>query len=719
MRAGYIVAGVLLLICGIAILSVAFTPIPDLNSFDARKVSESTKIYDRTGKTVLYDLNHDMRRNVVPLEDISPLLQEATISIEDDKFYTHSGVRLTSFIRALIADVQTGSFAQGGSTITQQVVKNTILTGKKTPIRKIQEWILAWKLENKYTKKEILEFYLNVTPYGGTLYGAEAASRNFFGKSAKDLSLSEAAYLAALPQAPTYYSPYGNNRAALDERKNKVLLRMKELGYIDATQYDAARKEAITFSRQQNGSILAPHFVFFVEQYLEEKYGADVVTQGLSITTTLDVDLQSDAEEIVKRYALSNQTKFNAENAALVAIDPKTGQILSMVGSRDYFDPAIDGNYNIALAPRQPGSSFKPFVYAAALLKGYTPESVVFDLPTQFSTTCAPTDVYNSEAPCYAPGNYDDKFRGPMTFTTALAQSINIPAVQTLYLAGIKNVITLATRMGIQGLGDPSSYGLSFALGAAEVRLLDLTSAYGVFANDGIRNAPTGILEVRDRTGKVLEKYEDRPEAVLDSGVARQISSMLSNNEARFPEYPANNPLHFNEYDVAAKTGTTNESRDAWTVGFTPSVAVGVWAGNNDNRPMVKEIAGYIVAPMWHEFMGRALAKYPPEVFKEPPAIPDTAPPALRGVSLVPQPDGTQTAHSLLYWTDRNNPLGPPPANPASDSQFQYWEYPIQQWLASGGALPTGSQDTEALIDKLKKLLQQASDAGINPNGGQ
>ncbi len=719
MRAGYIVAGVLLLICGIAILSVAFTPIPDLNSFDARKVSESTKIYDRTGKTVLYDLNHDMRRNVVPLEDISPLLQEATISIEDDKFYTHSGVRLTSFIRALIADVQTGSFAQGGSTITQQVVKNTILTGKKTPIRKIQEWILAWKLENKYTKKEILEFYLNVTPYGGTLYGAEAASRNFFGKSAKDLSLSEAAYLAALPQAPTYYSPYGNNRAALDERKNKVLLRMKELGYIDATQYDAARKEAITFSRQQNGSILAPHFVFFVEQYLEEKYGADVVTQGLSITTTLDVDLQSDAEEIVKRYALSNQTKFNAENAALVAIDPKTGQILSMVGSRDYFDPAIDGNYNIALAPRQPGSSFKPFVYAAALLKGYTPESVVFDLPTQFSTTCAPTDVYNSEAPCYAPGNYDDKFRGPMTFTTALAQSINIPAVQTLYLAGIKNVITLATRMGIQGLGDPSSYGLSFALGAAEVRLLDLTSAYGVFANDGIRNAPTGILEVRDRTGKVLEKYEDRPEAVLDSGVARQISSMLSNNEARFPEYPANNPLHFNEYDVAAKTGTTNESRDAWTVGFTPSVAVGVWAGNNDNRPMVKEIAGYIVAPMWHEFMGRALAKYPPEVFKEPPAIPDTAPPALRGVSLVPQPDGTQTAHSLLYWTDRNNPLGPPPANPASDSQFQYWEYPIQQWLASGDALPTGSQDTEALIDKLKDLLQQASDAGINPNGGQ
>lgn len=716
LRALYIGGGIFFLVCGIAILSVAFTPIPDLNSFDARKVSESTKIYDRKGTTVLYDLNHDMRRNVVPLAEMSPLLQKATIAIEDDKFYEHGGVRFTSLVRALLVDIREGAFVQGGSTITQQVVKNTILTGKKSPIRKVQEWILAWKLEGKYTKDEILEFYLNVTPYGGTLYGAEAASRSFFGKSANDLTLAEAAYLAALPQAPTFYSPYGNNRAELDKRKNLTLDRMTALGYISAEESAAAKAESITFSRQQNGSILAPHFVFYVEQYLESKYGADVVNQGLSIITTLDTDLQSDAEEIVKRYALSNESRFNAENAALVAVDPKTGQILAMVGSRDYFDPNIEGNYNIAVAPRQPGSAFKPFVYAAALVKGYTPESVVFDLPTQFSTACAPSDVMNSVAPCYAPQNYDLTYRGPMTFTGALQQSINIPAVQTLYLAGIGNVINLATRMGITGLGDPKEYGLSFALGAAEVRLLDLVSAYGVFGNDGIRNAPTGILEVRDRNGKVLEKFEARPEAVLDSGVARQMAAIMSNNEARIPAYAPNNPLTFPGHDVAAKTGTTNESRDAWTVGYTPTLAVGVWAGNNDNSPMVKEIAGYIVAPMWHEFMERALAKTPEEFFKEPPATPSDLTPALRGVSAVPTSDGSVAMHSLLYWTDKDNPRGGPPLNPGSDPQFAYWEYPINAWIASGGMVPDRSKTnedteerTESLLKELDKLLDEAA----------
>ncbi|MEK7511287.1 MAG: PBP1A family penicillin-binding protein, partial [Patescibacteria group bacterium] len=713
LKAVFIGVGIFLLVCGVAVLSVAFTPIPDLNSFDARKVSESTKIYDRTGKTVLYDLNHDMRRNVVPLSSMSKNLQLATIAIEDDKFYQHGGVRFTSVVRAIIADLKEGAFVQGGSTITQQVVKNTILTGKKSPIRKIQEWILAWKLEAKYTKDEILEFYLNVTPYGGTLYGAEAASRAFFGKSASDLTIAEAAYLAALPQAPTFFSPYGNNREALEERKTRVLDRMKQLGYIDEASYQSAKNESVTFSRQQNGGIIAPHFVFYIEQYLEAKYGADVVNQGLSIITTLDADLQNDAEEIVNRYALINEGKFNAENAALVAIDPKTGQILTMVGSRNYFDPNIDGNYNIAVAPRQPGSAFKPFVYAAALAKGYTPESILFDLPTQFSTSCSPQDVYNSEAPCYAPGNYDLTFRGPMTFTTALQQSINIPAVQTLYLAGIPNVIDLATRMGITGLGNPRDYGLSFALGAAEVRLLDIVSAYGVFGNDGIRHTPTGILEVKDKKGVVLEKYEERGEMVLDTNVARQMASIMSNNQARIPAYAANNPLTFPGFDVAAKTGTTNESRDAWTVGYTPTIAVGVWAGNNDNRPMVKEIAGYIVAPMWHEFMEKALAKMPSEVFKEPPATPTDLAPALRGQAFVQGPDGSTSAHSLLHWTNKDNPRSGPPANPWSDSQYQYWEAPIQVWLASGGGItprPQEQPDAQDLIDQLNDLIDQAAD---------
>ncbi len=679
LRTAFIVAGLFFVAAGIGILYVALRPIPDLNTFDSRKVAQSTKIYDREGKTVLYDLNHDVRRNVVPLSEISVNLQKATLAIEDSGFYSHGGISFRGIARALVTDIMTQSFAQGGSTITQQVVKNTILTGQKSITRKVQELILAFKLEQKYTKSQILEFYFNVTPYGGTLYGAEVASRSFYGKSANDLTVAEAAYLAAIPQLPTYYSPYGNNRAALDERKNLVLSRMRALNYITEAEYTKAKNEKVVFSRQQNNSIIAPHFVFYIEQLLETKYGSDVATQGLSVITTLDADLQHDAETIVNRYALSNQSKFNASNAALVAIDPKTGQILAMVGSRDYFDKEIDGNFNAALAQRQPGSSFKPFVYAAALKKGYTTKTVVFDVPTQFSTSCAASDNYNNTYPCYAPANYDNKFRGPMTFTTALAQSINIPAVKALYLAGSDNVLALAKDMGITTLGNAKQYGLSLALGAAEVRLLEITGAYAVFANDGVRNAPTGILEIRDRKGSVLEKFTASPQQVVDAGVARGVSAMLSDNEARQPEYPPVNPFYFPEYDVAAKTGTTNESRDAWTVGYTPTIAVGVWAGNNDNSPMVKEIAGYIVAPMWHEFMLAAIAKEPKEFFNEPPALSDALHPALRGISSITV-NGTPTSHSLLFWTNKENPLGPPLSNPGIDPQLEHWEYPIRMW---------------------------------------
>jgi len=553
----------------------------------------------------------------------------------------------------------------------------------------VHEWILAIKLEQRYTKDQILGFYLNDTPYGGTLYGVEATSRAFFGKSARDVDLAEAAYIAALPQAPTYYSPYGQNRAALDKRKNLVLQRMKDLGYISDKQYEQAKNEAVVFNPQQNGSIIAPHFVFYIEQYLEDKYGPDAVNSGLNVITTLDTDLQHTAEGTVSQYAAQNQQKFNASNAALVAIDPKTGQILAMVGSRDYFDDDVQGSYNDVLSTRQPGSAFKPFVYAAALLRGYTPQTIVFDLPTQFSTACSASDNYNDNPPCYAPSNFDDKFRGPMTFTTALAQSINVPAVKALYLAGTQNVIDLATAMGITTLGDPKQYGLSLALGAAEVRLLDITSAYGVFANDGIKNAPTGILSVTDNTGKLLEEYKPDPQQVLNPDVAHEMDSMLSNNEARFPEYSADNPLHFSDYDVAAKTGTTNDYRDVWTIGFSPDIVVGTWAGNNDNKPMVKEIAGYVVAPMWHAFMAEALKKYPASYFPEPPAIPDSASPALRGSYI-----GSSGVHDILYWVDKNNPLGPPPAFPAADPQFSHWEYPVQFWNGAPAATtPTTGPD--------------------------
>ena len=671
LRVLFLLAGAAMLLAGIGILWAALTPIPDLNSFDSRKVAQSTKIYDREGKTVLYDLNHDVRRNVVPLTEISPNLQKAAIAIEDSDFYKHGGVSFTAIARAIVVDIKTMSFAQGGSTITQQVVKNTILSGKKSPIRKFQEWVLSWKLEQRYSKDQILEFYFNVTPYGGTLYGAEVASRAFFGKDASDLTLPEAAYLAAIPQLPTYYSPYGNNREDLDARKDYVLERMQVLGYITEEEKEAAQKEKVTFSRQQNNTIIAPHFVFYIEQQLEDMYGPEVVTQGLTVITTLDTDLQNSAQTIVHDNAIANTSKFNASNAALVAIDPKTGQILAMVGSRDYFDTEIPGSYNVAVAPRQPGSSFKPFVYATAIEKGYTSETVIFDVPTQFSTACAPSDVTNSTAPCYAPQNYDLKFRGPMTFRTALAQSINIPAVKVLYLAGIDNVIGLATRMGITTLGSAKDYGLSFALGAAEVSPLEMASAMGVFANDGVRNPPTGILEIRDMKGKVLKKFEPKPEQAISPEVARTMADIMSDNQARIPSYNPVNPLAFTDYDVAAKTGTTNESRDAWTVGYSPTISVAVWAGNNDNTPMVKEIAGYIVAPMWREFMDVALTKVPKEYFNEPPAIPDSAPAVLRGEVIY---------HSLLLLTDKNNPQGGPPLNPYSDPQLNYWETPIQAW---------------------------------------
>jgi len=679
-RGALILIGSALFVLGASILWVALTPVPDLDALSTRKISESTKILDRTGNTVLHDLNPDVTRDLEPLSAIAPTIINATIAIEDSGFYTHHGISISGIARAIFTDITTGTLAQGGSTITQQVVKNTILTSKKSMVRKIHEVILAVKLEATYTKDEILELYFNNSPYGGTLYGVEAASRAFFGKSAKDVTLAEAAYLAALPQSPTRYSPYGNHREELEARKDYVLVRMEKLGMISEKEMNDAQAEDVVFAPQSANSIIAPHFVFYIEQYLEETYGPDAVTDGLVVTTTLDVDLQRAAEAVVHTHALINETKFNAENAALVAIEPTTGHILAMVGSRDYFDEAIDGNYNIAIANRQPGSSFKPFVYAAALEKGYTPQTAIFDLPTQFSTACAPNDIDETEYPCYAPQNYDEKFRGPMTFTTALAQSINIPAVKAMYLAGIENVIDLASRMGITTLNEAKEYGLSLALGAGEVRLLDLTSAFGVFAADGVRNPPVGILKVQSANGKILEEYEAVPEQVVDTGVARDISFMLSNNEARQPAYSANNPFYFPGHDVAAKTGTTNDSKDFWVVGYTPYISVGVWAGNNDpSKPTVREVAGYVVSPLWREFMEFAINNHDQEeFFGAPRPVSDSVPAPLRGFYTTGDEGG---AHEILHYVTKDAPLIP--GNSINDPQYPYWEYSLRAWERS------------------------------------
>jgi 1A family penicillin-binding protein len=686
--------GAFFILCGLFSLWAASLKLPDLASLNERKIEQSVKIYDRTGQVLLYDLHDNIQRTVVPLTQISPNIQHATIAIEDAEFYTHAGVRPLATLRAIVTNILNGQplSGGGGSTITQQVIKGSVLTGTKSITRKFKEWILALKLERTLSKDQILEIYLNQAPYGGAMYGVEQASETFFNKHASDLSIPEAAYLAAVLPAPTYYSPYGNHKDRLDARKNLVLDKMYEHGYITAQERDDAKAAVVEFVPQRDTSIQAPHFVFFVRQYLEDKYGATALEEsGWRVTTSLDADLQAKAEEIVKRNALANTEKFNASNAGMVAIEPETGEILVMVGSRNYFDQTIDGNYNIALAERQPGSAFKPFAYAEAFLKGYTPNTVVFDVATQFQTTCSPTN-YTSNGECYSPVNYDGKFRGPMTLRNALAQSINVPAIKVLYLAGMSDTLRLAKAMGISTLGTANQYGLTLVLGGGEVSLLDITSAYGVFANDGVRVAPVAVLKIEDVQGNVIED-NTRPQGiqVLPKSVAEEINDVLSDPVARAP-LGENDLFNFGGQDVAVKTGTTNDYRDAWTVGYTPNIAVGAWAGNNDNSSMVKRVSGFIVGPMWSEFMRYAISKEPVEAFSRSEV--QTAPlkPVLRGIWQGNQnyiQNGieyvTQSVHEILNWVDKNDPLGPPPANPASDPQYTLWEVPVRAWAAEHG----------------------------------
>lgn len=672
---------IVFLALGSAIVWATVVPIPAIDSFENRKVAESTKIYDRTGNVVLYDVHGSMRRTAVPLDQISPYIQKATVAIEDDSFYEHNGFRPAAFLRAVLVQLhlREGYAGQGGSTITQQVVKNALLTQDKTIIRKLKEIILALRLERVYTKDQILQTYLNENPYGGTVYGVQEASQYFFGIDAKDVDLAQAAYLAALPQAPTYYSPYGNHRDDLDARQKLVLERMLAHELITEEEYGAASAVEVQFRDRAEAGIKAPHFVFYVREYLENKYGVDAVNQdGLKVVTTLDYDLQKEAERVVAEDTPAMQANFNASNMGVVAIEPASGQILAMIGSRGYFDETIDGKVNVTTSHQQPGSSFKPIVYATALEEGYTPETVVFDVRTQFSTACAPSDVLNSTPPCYSPVSFDDNYKGPVTFRAALAQSLNIPAVKALYLAGMDAALHMAERLGITTLGSAAEYGLSLVLGGGDVTLLELTGAYSVFANDGVRNPPTGILRVEDKGGRILESYEERGARVIEPQIARQINDILSDNAARTPEFGANSPLYFPGYTVAAKTGTTNDYWDVWIMGYTPGIAVGAWAGNNDNTPMIKQIAAYIIAPTWHEIMAYAIERYPSDTFVPPAPETDSLPPVLRGEW---NGDPAQGVHEILYWIDKTAPRqGGRPANPAGDPQFAYWEFPVQLW---------------------------------------
>src|SRR3989344_422059 len=678
---------------GVTVLWAATLDIPDLSSLESRVVEQSVKIYDRTGSVLLYDLHGNMQRTLIPLSAFPPNAGHAVLAIEDPEFYTHNGIKPKAIARAAVMNLVGGDLlGQGGSTITQQVVKLTVLTRDKTISRKLKEWVLALKMERQFSKDQILELYLNQVPYGGELYGVEEASMAFFGKHASDVTLPEAAYLAAVLPAPTRLSPYragesGRNEQ-LDVRKNLVLDKMYEHGYITKEELDEARAAAVAFVPPKDRSIQAPHFVFYVRQYLEDKYGEDALERGgWRVLTTLDADLQGKAEQAIYDGAMRNDEKFKASNAALVAIDPKTGGILAMVGSRNYFDTEIPGAYNAAATKpgRQPGSAFKPFVYAEAFRKGYTPDTVVFDLKTQFSTACSP---YNqtSDGDCYSPDNYDNKFRGPISLRNALAQSINIPAVKVLYLAGLRDSITLAKSMGITTLADPARYGLTLVLGGGEVTLLDMTSAYGVFAQNGVRYDPTAILRIEDAAGRIIEDNSSPVGTqVLEPEIAQQINDILSDTQAREP-LGVNAVLSFPGHDVALKTGTTDNYRDAWTIGYTPNVVMGIWAGNNDNSPMQKgRVSGLVVGPIWAEVMQYALSIYPAEYFSRSDRQ-SAQKPALRGEWQVPGGDGL--VHEILYWVDKKDPTGVPPINPANDPQYTFWETPVRAWAGSAVFAP-------------------------------
>jgi len=679
----FILACLLLGIWGIYEVAKMAQELPNPEQFISGQITQSTKIYDRTGQVLLYEIHGDQKRTVIPYDQIPDYAKKATLAVEDQEFYQHAALDWKGTLRALITDITTGQMSQGGSTITQQLARNTFLTPDKTISRKIKELILANWIEEKYSKDKILELYLNQIPYGSNAYGIESASQSYFNKSAKDLTLAESATLAAMIQAPTYYSPWGAHVKDLMTRKNYALDQMYKLGFIDAKQRDAAKKEKLNFATQNIGTIKAPHFVMMVKDYLSQKYGDDTVEKGgLKVITTLDWNLQQAAETAVKNGADRNTELYQGKNASLVAQDPKTGQILALVGSKDWFDNSIDGKFNVAVQGlRQPGSSFKPFAYVTAFEKGYSPNTMVFDLPTEFSSytdTCPLIKIdYNTDNPlCFHPQNFDGQFRGPINLKDSLAQSINISSVKVLYLAGLSDTIKTAENFGITTLGDPSRYGLSLVLGGGEVKLVDMVEAYSVFSQEGVKHNQVSILEVDDQKGQVLEKYLDQAENVIDPQYPKLINSVLSDSDARSSLFQNSlNLTVFPGRDVALKTGTTNDYRDAWTIGYTPSLVAGVWAGNSDNAPMQKHAGSILAAvPIWSEFMNAALQNYPLEFFNKPDDVVENKP-MMDGQYMI-----NGQVHDILYYVNKNDPTGPQPANPASDSQYWNWELPISNW---------------------------------------
>lgn len=609
------IAASLLLIGGSKSLEIMiFDGLPSVSELTEKRLPVSTKILDRHG-TLLYSIYDEENRTEVALSDISPFLVQATIAIEDKAFYEHKGFSPTGIFRALWSNSQ-GDSIQGGSTITQQLVKNRLLSRERTLQRKIRELVLSLLVEQSYTKSQILEMYLNTVAYGGSTYGVEAAAQRYFGKKASELSLAESALLAGLPQAPSTYTPFGAKPELAVARQQEVLRRMVEDGYITTEQSTAAQQEPLTFLQDQT-KIKAPHFVVYVRQLLAEQLGEQSLnTHGYMVRTTLDLALQDEVQKIVSTE-METLKRLRINNGAALVANPQTGEILAMVGSKDFFDFKNDGQVNVTLRERQPGSSIKPLTYLLALEKGMTPGSFIEDAPISFASAGSPP---------YAPKNYDGKFHGRVTVKEALASSYNVPAVKMLAFVGINNMIDRAQAMGITTWNDRRRYGLSLTLGGGEIKMIDLASAYSVLANQGDKVTQNPILSIQDSDGTFLYKNECAldvtycaKQSITDPRYAYQITNILMDNKARAPAFGPASTLFIPGQEVAVKTGTTNNLRDNWTIGYITDRVVAVWVGNNDNTPMSYVASGITGAsPIWNKIMRTQLDTASPHVFAIP-----------------------------------------------------------------------------------------------------
>ena len=652
-----ILTSLILTTSSLVILYFVFIPIPDFDIVKEIKLKESIKLFDRSGEVVLFDLSKNEQRVYEDLNNISPHFLNAVISIEDQNFYNHNGIHFSSIFRSFIKNIKTLSFSQGGSTISQQLVKNSLLQSHKKITRKIREAILAIKIERSLSKNNILELYVNLISYGHTVYGVGEAATYFYGKDAADLTIAESAYLASLIKAPSFFSPFGKNRELLEVRKNIVLQNMLDLNYINRSQYIKAKNEFVYFQGLKDGQIKAPHFVFFVKDELEKRFGVDLSNIAeKNIVTTLDWDTQVEVEKLVRKWEEHITTRSLAKNIGVVVQKVDTGEILAMVGSFDYFDTVNEGNVNATISLKQPGSSFKPFVYAEAFENGFDTETQIFDAKTQFTEECEQDD-FETHDECYSVVNYDGEFLGPVTLRDALAQSRNIPAVKLLHLVGLNNVINLSKDLGIKTIDKSNNYGLSLALGTGGVRLLDVVNAYSTFPRVGVYKDFSFLKE----TSSLYKSKKSIP--VLSKNTSSKINSILSDTQARYPIIRSQY-VNVPGFETALKTGTAGTStlaKDLWTIGYTNDVVVGIWAGNNDETSLSG--LGGILIGLWGDIINFTGKKYgKTAVFEK-----HTTEEFIYNLK-------DQGQHrSILHFINKK------------DKQYKNWEYGVRNWFEEGG----------------------------------